>query len=61
MAIADMLVTDYSSCFVDYALLNRPIVFYTPDETDFLKQSESMEQEYFDYAKQKRQMSLLRC
>lgn len=48
MAIADMLVTDYSSCFVDYALLNRPIVFYTPDETEFLKLSESMEQEFFD-------------
>lgn len=50
MAIADMLVTDYSSCFVDYALLNRPIVFYTPDEAEFLKLSESMEHEYFDLA-----------
>ena len=31
MASADMLITDYSSAFIDYALLNRPIHFYVPD------------------------------
>jgi CDP-glycerol glycerophosphotransferase (TagB/SpsB family) len=36
---ADCLVTDYSSCSVDYALLNRPIVFYVPDEADYLSYS----------------------
>ncbi len=36
---ADCLVTDYSSCSVDYALLNRPIVFYIPDEADYLSYS----------------------
>ena len=36
---ADCLVTDYSSCCVDYALLNRPIVFYVPDEEDYLSYS----------------------
>lgn len=48
MAIADLLITDYSSCFVDYALLNRPIIFYTPDEKDFLTHSEQMANEYFE-------------
>lgn len=33
---ADCLVTDYSSCAVDFALLNRPVVFYVPDEADYL-------------------------
>jgi CDP-glycerol glycerophosphotransferase (TagB/SpsB family) len=36
---ADCLVTDYSSCCVDYALLNRPIVFFVPDEEDYLSYS----------------------
>ena len=32
---ADVLVTDYSSCYYDYRLLGRPIVFYTPDREDY--------------------------
>jgi CDP-glycerol glycerophosphotransferase len=31
LLIADVLVTDYSSLFVDFALTGRPIVFFTPD------------------------------
>lgn len=29
--VSDLLVTDYSSVFFDYALLNRPIYFYMYD------------------------------
>lgn len=29
--ITDVLVTDYSSCFYDFLLLKRPVVFFTPD------------------------------
>ena len=36
---ADCLVTDYSSCSVDYALLKRTVVFYVPDEEDYLSYS----------------------
>lgn len=48
LGIADCLVTDYSSCFIDYALLRRPIIFYTPDEDLFFKNSEKVEKEFFD-------------
>lgn len=48
MGICDMLITDYSSCFVDYALLNRPIIFYNPDDDVFLQKSEKMDDGFFE-------------
>lgn len=48
MGVSDVLVTDYSSCFIDYALLERPIVFYVPDEELFLKKSEKLDDTFFD-------------
>ncbi|WP_232473603.1 CDP-glycerol glycerophosphotransferase family protein [Thermococcus profundus] len=33
----DALITDYSSVFVDYLLLNRPVIFYVPDYEDAIK------------------------
>jgi len=32
---SDMLMTDYSSAFFDYALLKKPIVFYMYDKKDY--------------------------
>jgi CDP-glycerol glycerophosphotransferase (TagB/SpsB family) len=32
---ADCLISDYSSVIFDYMLLNRPIIYYTPDLADF--------------------------
>lgn len=48
MGACDELITDYSSCFVDYALLERPIIFYVPDEENFIKNSEDVEKEFYD-------------
>lgn len=43
---ADILITDYSSCYIDYLLLNRPILFYNFDYDDYLKKDRSL---YFPY------------
>ena len=43
MGACDILVTDYSSCYVDYALLHRPIIFYLPDEKSFFEKSEKLD------------------
>ena len=36
MLISDMLITDYSSIMIEYAILNRPIIFFTYDLEDYL-------------------------
>lgn len=33
--IADVLITDYSSCFYDYTLLKKPILFYAYDKEEY--------------------------
>lgn len=35
MYVSDILVTDYSSCYYDYILLNKPVVFYLYDEAQY--------------------------
>ena len=31
LAVADVLITDYSSVFFEYLLLDRPVIFFVPD------------------------------
>lgn len=45
LQIADVLVTDYSSSFFDYALLDRPMVFYMFDRHDY---QDALRGTYFD-------------
>ncbi|MCT9934373.1 CDP-glycerol glycerophosphotransferase family protein [Planotetraspora sp. A-T 1434] len=47
LLLSDVLVTDYSSLMFDYALLDRPIVFYTPDADTYVNQDRGA---YFDLA-----------
>lgn len=44
----DILVTDYSSTYIDYLLLDRPVVFYNFDYQDYLEHDRGM---YCDYEK----------
>ncbi|MFI6694889.1 CDP-glycerol glycerophosphotransferase family protein [Streptomyces sp. NPDC050433] len=44
LCLADALITDYSSIMFDYALLDRPMVFFTPDLDAYVAERGS----YFD-------------
>ncbi|RRK10459.1 CDP-glycerol--poly(glycerophosphate) glycerophosphotransferase [Lactiplantibacillus garii] len=48
LLVADQLITDYSSVCFEYALLNRPMVFFAPDLADYM-QSRSFYFNYFDF------------
>ena len=42
----DILITDYSSIYIDYLLLDRPVLFYDYDYEDYLQKDREM---YFEY------------
>ena len=35
LAVTDVLITDYSSIFIDFLATGRPVLFYTPDLADY--------------------------
>lgn len=45
LLISDMLITDYSSCAGDFALLRRPLVLYQADRQEYLEKDRTF---YFD-------------
>ena len=47
LLVSDMLITDYSSCGGDFALLRRPVFLYHADAEEYLRESRSF---YFDIA-----------
>jgi len=47
VAASDGLITDYSSIFFDYLLVDKPMVFFSYDLADYIKHSRGL---YYDYA-----------
>ena len=45
LLISDMLITDYSSCAGDFALLRRALVLYQPDRQEYVENDRTF---YFD-------------
>ncbi|MEN2767361.1 CDP-glycerol glycerophosphotransferase family protein [Ornithinibacillus xuwenensis] len=45
LGVTDILITDYSTVFFDYSLLNRPIIFYSNDLEDYKNERDF----YYDY------------
>lgn len=48
MSISDAMITDYSSIYLDYLLLNKPIVFYIPDFMEYKKADTSLRDDYLE-------------
>jgi CDP-glycerol glycerophosphotransferase (TagB/SpsB family) len=46
MSYVDVLITDYSSIYIDFLLLNKPIIFFAFDLSQYLATCRDM---YFDY------------
>jgi CDP-glycerol glycerophosphotransferase len=44
----DILLTDYSSCYTDFLLLDKPVIFYCYDLETYLQKSNDMYYDYFD-------------
>ena len=44
----DFLITDYSSTYTDYLLLDKPIIFYIKGLNEFLKDEESLLFNYWE-------------
>jgi CDP-glycerol glycerophosphotransferase (TagB/SpsB family) len=48
LAITDLLITDYSSIYLDFLLTDRPIIFYPYDYSDYIGKEREL---LFDYEK----------
>lgn len=46
MLMSDILITDYSSIMIEFAMLNKPIVFFTYDFDSYMTQERGF---YFDF------------
>lgn len=45
VAVADLMITDYSSCMFDFMYIKKPCILYMPDFDDYVKSERKL---YFD-------------
>ena len=48
MINSDLLITDYSSCFYDYLLLDKPIIFHAPDLKRYMTLDDQFYETHYD-------------
>ncbi|WP_319467862.1 CDP-glycerol glycerophosphotransferase family protein [uncultured Pseudodesulfovibrio sp.] len=46
MQLADVMLTDYSSIYMDYLMLNRPVVFFCPDYDRYVTNNRKLQFPY---------------
>lgn len=49
MIISDCLITDYSSIYLDYIYLDKPMIFYRFDEEKYVKLSRDLYKDIYNY------------
>lgn len=50
LLISDILVTDYSSCYMDYILLDRPIIHFAYDYEKYKNEDKGFYYDFYDIA-----------
>lgn len=48
LSMVDLMITDYSSIYMDYVLLNRPIVFFPYDQEEYIENERALQYNYND-------------
>lgn len=48
LRLSSLLITDYSSCAMDFSIKQKDVIFYAPDLEDYEKET-GMYQEFWDY------------
>ena len=48
MSLSDMMITDYSSIYIDYLIIDRPIIFFNYDYEEYLEKNRKLQTKFLD-------------